>query len=249
MESGDGQNSGGKGGYGTITYYLTQGQTLYVYCGGRGGDAIRATEGGGAAGWNGGGHGGNGYSSTSTGGGGGGGATHVAISAVGAITSENSLFTGTAASPTARSGLVLVAAGGGGGAYNSSVAGAGGGNSYNLGKRASDGSADGTYLDGSALEFVGSQGGQAKTGSNGDNARGGSGGHGGGFKAVDKLKSQYQTYAGSGGSSWGDVTNGLYYTTTSGGATDGGDGKVVVTALLPPSQGANDYTQGGVRNW
>ena len=51
-------NDGGKGGYSSISYYLTKGQALSIYCGGIGGDATRAASGGGAAGWNGGGAGG-----------------------------------------------------------------------------------------------------------------------------------------------------------------------------------------------
>ena len=204
---------GGKGGLSSIVYQFTQGQTLYIYCGGKGGNASLGTDGGGAAGWNGGGKGGDGYSS-SIGGGGGGGATHVATSQIGNITNSNSLFTGEASSPTAKSGLILVAAGGGGGAYNSCVAGAGGGDSWTVGKRASDGDADDSYKDGTKVTFTGSQGGTGKTGTDSPNQRGGSGGHGGGF---------------CGGSGWGDTTKGQGYTTTEGGATAGGDGKVIIT--------------------
>ena len=54
LENGGGKNNGGKGGYSSISYYLTKGQALSIYCGGIGGDATRAASGGGAAGWNGG---------------------------------------------------------------------------------------------------------------------------------------------------------------------------------------------------
>ena len=219
---------GGKGGLSSIVYQFTQGQTLYIYCGGKGGNASLGTNGGGAAGWNGGGKGGDGYNS-SIGGGGGGGATHVATSQIGNITNSNSLFTGEASSPTAKSGLILVAAGGGGGAYNSCVAGAGGGDSWTVGKRASDGDADDNYKNGTNVIFAGSQGGTGKTGTDAGNQRGGSGGHGGGFKAVSILNGQEQTYAGCGGSGWGETTNGKSYATTAGGATDGGPGKVIIT--------------------
>lgn len=219
---------GGKGGLSSIVYQFTQGQTLYIYCGGKGGNASLGTDGGGAAGWNGGGKGGDGYNS-SIGGGGGGGATHVATSQIGNITNSNSLFTGEASSPTAKSGLILVAAGGGGGAYNSCVAGAGGGDSWTVGKRASDGDADVNYKNGINVTFTGSQGGTGKTGTDSGNKRGGSGGHGGGFKAVSILGGQEQTYAGCGGSGWGETTNGKSYATTAGGATDGGPGKVIIT--------------------
>ena len=79
----------------------------------------------------------------------------------------------------------------------------------------------------SGVNITGSQGGVGKTGVG--NYLGGSGGHGGGFKAVDPLPNQTQTYAGCGGSSWGDTTKGQGYTTTAGGATAGGDGKVIIT--------------------
>lgn len=215
---------GGKGGLSSIVYQFTQGQTLYIYCGGKGGNASLGTNGGGAAGWNGGGKGGDGYNS-SIGGGGGGGATHVATSQIGNITNSNSLFTGEASSPTAKSGLILVAAGGGGGAYNSCVAGAGGGASGGHGTNAQG---NDSYPGGGTLS-TGSHGGAGKTGTDAGNQRGGSGGHGGGFTTVAILDGQQQTYAGCGGSSWGETTNGKSYTTTAGGATDGGPGKVIIT--------------------
>lgn len=246
LTSGSDMNDGGKGGYSSISYYLTKNQTLYIYCGGKGGDATRAAEGGGTGGWNGGGNGGNGNQSTYTGGGGGGGATHVATTQIGDITSTNSLYTG---DYVARNGLILVAGGGGGSCYNSGVAGVGGGGSYNLGT-ASDNSLSGDYTKANpSLTFSGSQGGNGKNGSDkADTTKGGSGGHGGGFKALALLNGQYKTYSGCGGSSWGDTVNGKGYTTTSGGATAGGDGKVVISWLTTPLQGLNDYQQ-GTKNW
>ena len=224
--------AGGKGGYSTVIYKLDANTTLYVYCGGRGANC-NSDNTGGVGGWNGGGDGGTAKSTYDRmGGGGGGGATHIATSQIGAITSDNSLFTGDASSPTAKSGLILVAAGGGGGAYNSCVAGAGGGDSWTVGKRAQDGDADVNYKNGTNVTFTGSQGGKGKDYNNNNDAgnkRGGSGGHGGGFKAVSILVGQQQTYAGCGGSSWGDTTKGQGYATTEGGATAGGDGKVIIT--------------------
>ena len=125
--------------------------------------------------------------------------------------------------------MLLVAGGGGGGAYIRCVAGAGGGDSWTVGKRASDGDADVNYKNGTNVIFTGSQGGTGKTGTDSPNKRGGSGGHRGGFKAVSILAGQQQTYAGCGGSGWGDTTKGQGYTTTAGGATAGGDGKVIIT--------------------
>ena len=238
LENGDGKNNGGKGGYSSISYYLTKGQALSIYCGGIGGDATRAASGGGAAGWNGGGAGGNGYASTYTGGGGGGGATYVATTDLGPISSTNALYTGDFVT---KPGLILVAGGGGGGAYNSCTAGAGGGNNCNLGTRASDGKTSDSYMN---VTVTGSQGGNGNNSSaNEGNRKGGSGGHGGGFKAIPILDGQQQTYAGFGGSSWGDTTNGTGYNSVSGGATEGGNGKVIISWVNSPLQGLNDYNQ------
>ncbi len=223
--SGNTMNDGGKGGLCSIDYQLTQGTTLYIYCGGKGDNASRPTKG--VGGWNGGGDGGDGYASDSPGGGGGGGATHVATSQIGNITNSNSLFTDTSASPTAKSGLILVAAGGGGGANKSCAAGAGGGAS---GGHGSNTQGNDKYPSGGTLS-TGSHGGAGRDGTQ-DNVvqtYGGSGGHGGGFTTVASLASQYQTYGGFGGSSWGETTSGKDYTTTEGGATAGGDGKVIIT--------------------
>ena len=238
LEDGDGKNNGGKGGYSSISYYLTKGQALSIYCGGIGGDATRAASGGGAAGWNGGGAGGNGYASTYTGGGGGGGATYVATTDLGLISSTNALYTGDFVT---NPGLILVAGGGGGGAYNSCTAGAGGGNNCNLGTRASDGKTSDSYMN---VTVTGSQGGNGNKGSADEgNRKGGSGGHGGGFKAIPTLSGQQYTYAGFGGSSWGDTTNGTGYNSVSGGATEGGNGKVIISWVNSPLQGLNDYNQ------
>lgn len=230
--NGDDMNDGGKGGYSAITYNLTKGQTLYIYCGGMGGNGSRNA--GGIGGWNGGGAGGNGCDASTTGGGGGGGATHVATSSIGEITGSNNLFNHTA-------NLILVAGGGGGGAYNSCVAGVGG-NLFNYGTR-SDGGIFDKYADGSQTKHDGSQGAVGKTGIDADHKRGGSGGQGGGFRAITELTEQDMTYAGFGGSSWGDTTNGTGYNSVSGGATEGGNGKVIISWVNSPLQGLNDYNQ------
>ncbi len=230
--TGGDMNDGGKGGYSAITYNLTKGQTLYIYCGGMGGNGSRNA--GGIGGWNGGGAGGNGCDASTTGGGGGGGATHVATSSIGEITGSNNLFNHTA-------NLILVAGGGGGGAYNSCVAGVGG-NLFNYGTR-SDGGIFDKYADGSQTKHDGSQGAVGKTGIDADHKRGGSGGQGGGFRAITELTGQDMTYAGFGGSSWGDTTNGTGYNSVSGGATEGGNGKVIISWVNSPLQGLNDYNQ------
>ena len=94
------------------------------------------------------------------------------------------------------------------------------------------------------VTVTGSQGGNGNNGSaNEGNRKGGSGGHGGGFKAIPTLSGQQQTYAGFGGSSWGDTTNGTGYNSVSGGATEGGNGKVIISWVNSPLQGLNDYNQ------
>lgn len=247
MTSGTTPKYGGKGGYSSISYYLTKGETLYIYCGEKGGNGTRNT--GGAGGWNGGGAGGNGYTASVTpGGGGGGGATHVSKEQIGAITNSNSLFSGTAANPAAKNGLILVAAGGGGGSVRYCSAGAGGGTSGGRGTNTSN--ADNYSSGEDIVPSTGSHGGAGRDGtsSHTNQTYGGSGGHGGGFTAVASLDGQYQTYGGFGGSSWGDTVKGKGYTTTSGGATAGGDGKVVISWLTTPLQGLNDYNQDN-KNW
>ena len=69
------------------------------------------------------------------------------------------------------------------------------------------------------------------------------GGQGGGFRAITELTGQDMTYAGFGGSSWGDTTNGTGYNSVSGGATEGGNGKVIISWVNSPLQGLNDYNQ------
>ena len=248
-EGGRSTNAGGKGGYSTVIYKLNANTTLYVYCGEKGANSNSNDNTGGVGGWNGGGNGGTALPTyNGMGGGGGGGATHIATSQIGAITSDNSLFTGAAANPTAKSDLILVAGGGGGGAYIRCVAGAGGGDSWTVGKRASDGDADVNYKNGTNVTFTGSQGGKGKDYNDAGNQRGGSGGHGGGFKAVSILDGQQQTYAGCGGSGWvisnANASNGF---TTPG--THSGDGKVVISWVTFPLQGAVDYTLQADQNW
>ena len=231
LSGGTEQKAGGIGGKSEITYHFEEGTTLSIYCGGAGGNASRVADGGGAAGWNGGGAGGNGYQDGYTGGGGGGGATYIATSDLGVISSTNSLFTGEWSSPTAKSGLILVAGGGGGAAYNSCTAGAGGGSSYTLGTRASDNQISDDYKkDTTHLTISGSLGGPGNKGyDNKSNQRGGSGGHGGGFIALYSLNEQVQTYAGAGGSSWGHENGLSYQSTLGGGTTDDGNGFVNIS--------------------
>lgn len=214
-QGGSSTNAGGNGGYSKVVYQLTQGTTLYIYCGGAG--SARSGTTGGAGGWNGGGKGGNAYTGYN-GGGGGGGATHIATSQIGAITANNNLYTGTAANPTAKTGLLLVAGGGGGGTYQSGAGygGAGGGDTIDdiIGYNAEGG---GKY-NSSQLTFGGSQGvdGRDYIDANVGQAKGGSGGHGGGFKAVSSVSNQDRSYGGSGGTGWVISTNAYSGSTTAG---------------------------------
>lgn len=213
-QGGGSTNAGGNGGYSTVVYQLTQGTTLYIYCGGAGSAHSGIT--GGAGGWNGGGKGGNAVSGQN-GGGGGGGATHIATSQIGAITANNNLFTGTltnpltSLTPTAKSGLLLVAGGGGGGSYYGGRAygGVGGGEDYGLGKRATPtNTPESMYTsDRNKLTFSGSQGGVGKVGTDAVDCKGGSGGHGGGFIALNEMLDQVFSYGGCGGTGWVITTN------------------------------------------
>ncbi len=239
--------AGGKGGYSTVIYKLDANTTLYVYCGGRGANC-NSDNTGGVGGWNGGGAGGTAKSDYNyMGGGGGGGATHIATSQIGAITSANSLFTGTAASPAAKTGLLLVAGGGGGGAYIRCVAGAGGGNNWNPGSNAQG---DFGYTSAPNVTLVLSQGGKGKDYNDAGNQRGGSGGHGGGFITVgdNGLSGQQQTYGGFGASGWVISDANAYNGFTTPG-THSGDGKVVISWVTFPLQGAVDYTLQADQNW
>ena len=107
-EGGNDSAKGGKGGYSSGTAYLTQGQTLFVYVGQKGGSAKTKLGGG----WNGGGDAGISGSS-----GGGGGMTHIS-------TKSNPVNNGAATNETNKrgktpywdpAGTVIVAGGGGGG--------------------------------------------------------------------------------------------------------------------------------------
>ena len=218
-------NAGGNGGYSTVIYYLTENSSLYFYCGQAG--SARSGITGGAGGWNGGGKGGNAYTGYN-GGGGGGGATHIATSQIGAITANNNLYTGTAANPTAKTGLLLVAGGGGGGTYQSGAGygGAGGGDTIDdiIGYNAEGG---GKYSS-SLLTFGGSQGadGRDYINANVGQAKGGSGGHGGGFKAVSSVSSQDRSYGGCGGTGWVITANAYSRSTTANVRSGNGQAKI-----------------------
>ena len=231
---------GGKGGLSRLTYPLTQGDVLYIYVGGQGGciDGSSSHPTGGDGGWNGGGKGGTGVAWSGgngapyNGGGGGGGATHIATSAIGAITSITDLNAN-------HNGLLLIAGGGGGGlSWGTSAGGVGGGAEGGKGHRG-DNEWNIAWNNGTL-----SCGRDGMTSSSGAGSCEGCGGGGGGYVGGNTWTVSYnasnQSYSGAGGSSWGDETNGTGYTTTAGGATAGGNGKAVITLLLQGSGTAED---------
>jgi hypothetical protein len=219
---------GGKGGLSQLTYPLTKGDILYIYVGGQGecidGNSSHPT--GGDGGWNGGGKGGTGVAfggsgNPYNGGGGGGGATHIATSAIGAITNTTDFNAN-------HDGLLLIAGGGGGGlSWGSSAGGAGGGAEGGNGHRGND---EWNIAWNNGTLSCGRDG---MTSSNGGGSCEGCGGGGGGYQGGNTWTVSYnasnQSYSGAGGSSWGETTNGKSYTTTTGGATEGGNGKAVIT--------------------
>ena len=223
---------GGKGGLSQLTYPLTQGDVLYIYVGGQGEciDGSSHPEGG-DGGWNGGGKGGtgvqfNGQGTPYNGGGGGGGATHIATSAIGPISSETD-FTSN------HTNLLLIAGGGGGGlSWGSNAGGAGGGTEGRKGRR--NGEWNIAWNNGTLS--CGKDGMTSSTGAgSAEGCGGGGGGYVGGNTWVVQYNEQHQCYSGAGGSSWGDETNGMNYSTTAGGATDGGNGKAQITFLIQGS--------------
>ena len=224
----DGTNYGGLGGKATIRYHLNANQTLYIYVGEQGHSNSGTT--GGDGGWNGGGKGGNGCKWNDTyynGVGGGGGASYIATSEIGSITSGTNLnINGTY--PV--SYLLLVAGGGGGAGHVGSTAGKGGGITGEAGQN-KNGEIE-------ALSWHNGNHSYGQDGNDGFGADGsaeGSGGGGGGFiggSANQNTSDTNQDYGGSGGRSWGNVSDpakSAGYSTTTGGATEGGNGKVVIT--------------------
>ena len=239
---------GGKGGLSQLTYPLTQGDVLYIYVGGQGG-SIADYSGhpeGGDGGWNGGGKGGTGVAwggngNPYSGGGGGGGATHIATSDIGAITGSTD-FTSNHAN------LLLIAGGGGGGlSWGSNAGGAGGGAEGGKGRR--NGEWNIAWNNGTL-----SCGKDGMTSSTGSGSAEGCGGGGAGYQGGNTWTVTYnandQSYSGAGGSSWGETTNGINYSTTSGGATEGGNGKAIITLLFQGSGTADDpYLISSVAAW
>lgn len=225
---------GGKGGLSQLTYPLTQGDVLYIYVGGQGEciDGSSSHPEGGDGGWNGGGKGGEGVAyggngNPYNGGGGGGGATHIATSAIGAIT-------GTTDFNANHDGLLLIAGGGGGGlSWGPSAGGVGGGDTGGNGHRSND---EWNIAWNNGTLSCGKDGMTSSTGGGScEGCGGGGGGYQGGNTWTVSYNASNQSYSGAGGSSWGETTNGSDYSTTLGGATAGGNGKAQITLLLQGS--------------
>ena len=167
-QGGSRDGNGGQGGYATCRTMLTKGETIYVYVGGRGGDA---TGNGGAGGWNGGGKGGAGYGNLN-GSGGGGGATH--------ISKVNNQIIGNGCTFLGGTDYIVVAGGGGGKGFWNATPGNGGGTEGGLGSRHSGSNySDDFYY--STTQSVGANGGNGNSGGwNGEGSGGGGGGYYGG---------------------------------------------------------------------
>ncbi len=191
---------GGEGGYSTGNYAATQGSTLYVAVGGKGGKGSKSACG--AGGYNGGGKGTNdgggcGSASDDEGSAGGGGATHIATA------------TGLLSSLSSNQSSVLIVAGGGGGASYNQAGGNGGGTT---GANGING-AGGTQTTGYAF-------GQGQDGSGAGNSNGVAGGGGGWYGGQTSTTTNADTNSAGGGSGYiGGVVNG---TTTQGGRLGNG---------------------------
>ena len=239
-KGGTGASAGAAGGYAEAQFNLSIGDVLYVYVGGKGGDAGSSTAlvrgAGGTGGWNGGGTGGASQISADgwKGGGGGGGATHIAVSPIGIIGTS---FSQLSAYAGEEGHLLLVAGGGGGGAWKAGTAGSGGGESGNPGY---NGGYSTPYIPSQALSpwynpdysSYGRNGGNGGSGGGGGEGNGGGGaGYLGGNSKPGTNTTDGSATGGSGGSSWGNKARYNYVTgsflTTAG--ERNGDGQVVIT--------------------
>ena len=230
------------GGYCTTVVYLEEGQTLYIYVGGRGeqGDGVGHNSRGlyeaCFGGWNGGGIGGKGSSTGRWWGpaSGGGGATHVATVAMGPITADNGttlLHTGTAIDAlTPADGLIAVAGGAAGGAFRGS-GGAGGG------IEGMKGSPTHASAWNNGVSSCGAKGSDGNSQSNSAQGAGGGGGGYVGGNAWVAMTGSYQSDPGNGGSSWARGTRVDYWRMeqntwyTVAGQNMSGHGRAAVTYL------------------
>jgi len=214
---------GAKGGYAEAKFDLSIGDVLYIYVGGKGGDATIAGITGGSGGWNGGGQGGA-PNGNYYGGGGGGGATHIAVSPIGIIGSTSvsklNAYVGS------EGALLLVAGGGGGGAWKDNSAGSGGGEEGTRGGYNEDeivwNNSDYSY------GRIGGNGGSGQGGLEGNG--GGGGGYEGGNAKYTVNTDEHPSTGGSGGSSKANTAR-YNYVSESFSTNDGkreGDGQVII---------------------
>ncbi|MBR6018297.1 MAG: InlB B-repeat-containing protein [Paludibacteraceae bacterium] len=222
--------AGGLGGYATCRTTLAQGETIYIYVGGKGGDGV--SQAGGEGGWNGGGHGG-GAVSGFNGSAGGGGATHISKvnnQVIGSGSGQCTSLVGT-------NFIIVAGGGGGGGAHGYTSAGNGGGENGGLGTR-HDGSAyDHAVQVNYTSQYYYSTG--RSYGANGGNGYGeswaceGAGGGGGGYYggnanvANSTFTTSCQDAGGCGGNSAYNSSLASNFTTTAGVRTSNGQAQIV----------------------
>ena len=220
-----GNPTGGLGGYSYGELEILMSCTLYVYCGGIGGNNIGNL--GGSAGWNGGGAGGNGYGGY-VGGAGGGGASDIRIGGI------------------QLSDRIIVAGGGGGGlTWYSLYGGYGGGLSGGNGQVYNT-----SFKSSGATQNTGYALGQGQSGRVGGGSRysvEGGGGAGGGYYGgfSEQRNSDYSNNAGGGGS--GYISPKLINAKTIGNINSG-NGYVIIT-LLKKNTSVISYTyDDGIQN-
>ena len=198
-KGGDGKGGGSEGalgGYITAQFKFSIGDVLYIYVGGKGGDASVGSAG--TGGWNGGGNGGAPYNVGNYGGAGGGGATHIAMSNIGPIGESSITTLGDYVGTVGH--LLLVAAGGGGGSCIQNAAGYGGGETGQRGRNNGGSYPDLWYNGVYSYGATGGKGGNGYSyGAEGNG--GGGGGYLGGNTRTLPIDDDNQSTGGSGGSS------------------------------------------------
>ena len=219
-------SAGGLGGYATCRTTLAQGETIYIYVGGKGGDEAKN---GGAGGWNGGGKGGAGWD-LYNGVGGGGGATHISKvnnQVIGSGSGQCASLVGT--------DFIIVAGGGGGGSHVWTTPGVGGGTEGGKGTRCNGtNSYEENYSDNfyySTSQSYGANGGNGSTGGwAAEGAGGGGGGYYGGTSnyAYGTFDAELQDAGGCGGNSAYNINFATNFSTTAGQREGNGQAQIVL---------------------
>lgn len=217
-QGGSDNNAGGLGGYSNGNVSLTKGQKIYIFVGGKGGDAKATVYDGG---YNGGGYG-YGY------GGGGGGMTFVSTSASATAAPSNQADSGGTWND---SGVVIVAGGGGG--AGPQAGGAGGGTTGDNGTSGcgTAGSCGTQTSGGAAGRGNATAGGHGYGGSNTEGPGSGGGGGGAGWYGGGAGGNDYSSYNDnddSGGGGGSGYIGGVTYGTTSSGIR-AGDGLAIIS--------------------